>query len=44
MGVGAIAVVLLTWRRPRRSTAELGSMSEQWVGEQRMNDRSTYDR
>jgi hypothetical protein len=43
IGIGALIVFFLTTWRGRGQAVELGNMSEQWVGEQKMNDRS-YDR
>ena len=38
LGAGAMAVILLrSWRR-RVEMAELGTVSEQWLAEQRAND------
>ena len=38
LGAGAMAVILLrSWRR-RFEMAELGTVSEQWLAEQRAND------
>ena len=38
LGVGVMAVILLrSWRR-RVEMAELGTVSEQWLAEQRAND------
>jgi hypothetical protein len=38
LGAGAMAVILLrSWRRVE--IAELGTVSEQWLAEQRTNDR-----
>ncbi len=37
--VGALLVVLVASRRTRVEYAELGAMSEQWLAEQRANDR-----
>jgi hypothetical protein len=36
---GALLVVLIASRRSRVEYAELGAMSEQWLAEQRANDR-----
>ena len=36
-GVAFVAVLLL--RRPRIEYAELGTMNDQWLAEQRANDR-----
>ena len=39
LGAGAMAVIILrSWRR-RVEMAELGTVSEQWLAEQRTNDR-----
>jgi hypothetical protein len=39
LGAGAMAVIILrSWRR-RVEIAELGTVSEQWLAEQRTNDR-----
>ena len=39
LGAGAVAVIILTsWRR-RVEMAELGTVSAQWLAEQRANDR-----
>jgi hypothetical protein len=39
LGAGAIAVIILrSWRR-RVEMAELGTVSEQWLAEQRTNGR-----
>ena len=39
LGAGTTAVIILTsWRR-RVEMAELGTVSEQWLAEQRANDR-----
>jgi lysylphosphatidylglycerol synthetase-like protein (DUF2156 family) len=39
LGAGAVAVIILkSWRR-RVEMAELGTVSEQWLAEQRANDR-----
>ena len=41
LGAGAMAVILLrSWRR-RVEMAELGTVSEQWLAEQRANNRGT---
>jgi hypothetical protein len=38
LGAGAMAVIILrSWRR-RVEMAELGTVSEQWLAEQRSND------
>jgi hypothetical protein len=44
LGAGAMAVILLrSWRR-RVEMAELGTVSEQWLAEQRANDRHYSER
>ena len=40
VGAGAMAIIIWTsWRR-RVEMAELGTVSEQWLAEQRANDRN----
>lgn len=39
LGAGAMAIIIFTsWRR-RAEMADLGTVSEQWLAEQRANDR-----
>ena len=37
LGAGAMALIILRWSR-RVEMAELGTVSEQWLAEQRAND------
>ena len=39
LAAGTLVVIVFAFRRPRVEYAELGSMSEQWLAEQRANDR-----
>jgi len=39
LAAGATFIGVLIVRRPRVEYAELGTMSEQWLAEQRANDR-----
>ncbi len=39
IGVGALIVAYLLSRRNRLEYSDLGTMSEQWLAEQRANDR-----
>ena len=39
VGGSAMAIILRSWRR-RVEMAELGTVSEQWLAEQRANDRN----
>jgi hypothetical protein len=43
IAIGALVVFFLTTWRGKSHAVELGNMSQQWVGEQKMNDRP-YDR
>ena len=44
LSVGLLAVLILTARRRRVLTAELGSVSEQWLSEHRGYDQHYSDR
>ena len=39
VAVGAVLVALVATKRTRVDYAQLGTMSEQWLAEQRANDR-----
>jgi len=44
LSVGLLAVLILTARRRRVLTADLGSVSEQWLSEHRGYDRHYSER
>ncbi len=44
LGVAAVAILVLTRRRYRLEMAELGTVSEHWLAEQRANDRHYSER
>lgn len=44
LGAAAVVVLLLTRWRYRVEMAELGTVSEQWLAEQRANDRHYSER
>lgn len=43
-GIVAVFIVGMASRRHRMGMAELGSVSEQWIAEQRANDRHYSER
>lgn len=44
LGVAALAIVILTKWRHRVEMAELGTVSQHWLAEQRANDRDYSER